>query len=264
MTRFVGLFDTVYDYTLQYTHTCAHARTFTVTWLRLPVADVTFPLGSWSVPGQNIFFSQFNTCGHNPYMSITSTLMRGWVCHLQFLLALTSAFILGSESRGTQTILYCLRFETILFVTSCDLQGYGGGIWPRFQIGDSVNKSKSSQSHIATDGQSVSKSWCWAAAESHDRIFVTFDSYSLLFVGCPLWQDRSVFCIFSWLLPGSLSWVRVVTIFYCLRFETSLFVASYDSQGHGGGIQPCLHMGVYSPNTKQLTGPSYNISARTA
>jgi hypothetical protein len=34
-----------------------------------------------------------------------------------------------------------------------------------------------------------------------------------------------------------------VTIFYCLRFETSLFVASYDSQGHGGGIGPRLHAG---------------------
>jgi hypothetical protein len=33
------------------------------------------------------------------------------------------------------------------------------------------------------------------------------------------------------------------TIFYCLRFETSLFVSSYDSQGHGGGIRPRLHMG---------------------
>jgi hypothetical protein len=33
-------------------------------------------------------------------------------------------------------------------------------------------------------------------------------------------------------------------IFYCLRFETSLFVASYDSQGHGGGIRPRLHTGV--------------------
>jgi hypothetical protein len=31
------------------------------------------------------------------------------------------------------------------------------------------------------------------------------------------------------------------TIFYCLRFETSLFVASYGSQGHGGGIRPRLH-----------------------
>jgi hypothetical protein len=33
------------------------------------------------------------------------------------------------------------------------------------------------------------------------------------------------------------------TIFYCLTFETSLFVASYDSQGHGGGIRPRLHSG---------------------
>jgi hypothetical protein len=33
----------------------------------------------------------------------------------------------------------------------------------------------------------------------------------------------------------------LVTIFYCLRFETSLFVASYDPQGYGGGIRPRLH-----------------------
>jgi hypothetical protein len=45
------------------------------------------------------FFSQLNTCGHSPY--ITSSLMRGWVWHLQMLLALAGEFILGSESRGT-------------------------------------------------------------------------------------------------------------------------------------------------------------------
>jgi hypothetical protein len=28
----------------------------------------------------------------------------------------------------------------------------------------------------------------------------------------------------------------LATIFYCLNYETSLFVASYDSQGHGEGI----------------------------
>jgi hypothetical protein len=37
--------------------------------------------------------------------------------------------------------------------------------------------------------------------------------------------------------------VGLVAIFYSLRFETSLFVASYDSQGHGGGILPRLHTG---------------------
>jgi hypothetical protein len=38
--------------------------------------------------------------------------------------------------------------------------------------------------------------------------------------------------------------LRLATVFYCLRFETSLFVASYDSQGHGGGIRPRLHTGL--------------------
>jgi hypothetical protein len=35
----------------------------------------------------------------------------------------------------------------------------------------------------------------------------------------------------------------LVTIFYYLRFEISLSVASYDSQGYGGGIRPRLHKG---------------------
>jgi hypothetical protein len=38
--------------------------------------------------------------------------------------------------------------------------------------------------------------------------------------------------------------VGLAIIFYCLTFETSLFVASYDSQGHGGGIRPHLHTGL--------------------
>jgi hypothetical protein len=48
---------------------------------------------------QNFLFSQLNTCGHCPY--ITSSLMRGWVCNLQLLLAFISTFILGSETCGT-------------------------------------------------------------------------------------------------------------------------------------------------------------------
>jgi hypothetical protein len=48
-------------------------------------------------------------------------------------------------------------------------------------------------------------------------------------------------CQQSFLGPSPLG---LVTIFYCLRFETSLFVASYDSQGHGGGIRPRPHTGL--------------------
>jgi hypothetical protein len=47
----------------------------------------------------------------------------------------------------------------------------------------------------------------------------------------------------SVVFPGP-SPVGLVTIFYCLRFETSLFVTSYDLQGHGGGIRTRLHTGV--------------------
>jgi hypothetical protein len=79
------------------------------------------------------------------------------------------------------------------------------------------------------------------------RYLLLFDSYGFVFVGRPLWwrEDGSVFCICCWSLPvqffSGLSPLRLATVFYCLWFETSLFVASYDSQGHGGGIRPRLH-----------------------
>jgi hypothetical protein len=52
------------------------------------------------------FFFQLNTCGHNP--DVTSSLARGWVCHLQLLLALTSEFILRSESHRTHDHIFTL------------------------------------------------------------------------------------------------------------------------------------------------------------
>jgi hypothetical protein len=60
---------------------------------------------------------------------------------------------------------------------------------------------------------------------------------------------------------SGLSPMGLVTIFYCLRFETSLFVASYDSQGYGGGIGPGLHMGFYDWNA--APDPCYMLLART-
>jgi hypothetical protein len=41
-----------------------------------------------------------------------------------------------------------------------------------------------------------------------------------------------------------------VTVVYRLRFETSLFIASYDSQGHGGGIRTRLHTGEVKVKVK--------------
>jgi hypothetical protein len=55
-----------------------------------------------------------------------------------------------------------------------------------------------SQSHIATDGQSVSKSWCRAPFGAYDQIFSYYYltvSVLFFFVGRPLWrEDGSVFC----------------------------------------------------------------------
>jgi hypothetical protein len=49
--------------------------------------------------------------------------------------------------------------------------------------------------------------------------------------------------------------LELETIFYCLRLETSLFVAFYDSQGHGGGIRPRLHTGVVNSHSHIFSYP---------
>jgi hypothetical protein len=56
-----------------------------------------------------VLFSQLNTCGYSPY--ITSSLTRGWVCFLHWLLALACAVFLGPSPSGLMIIFYCLRFE---------------------------------------------------------------------------------------------------------------------------------------------------------
>jgi hypothetical protein len=46
--------------------------------------------------------------------------------------------------------------------------------------------------------------------------------------------------------------VGLATIFYCPRFEISLSVAPYDSQGYGGGIRPHLHTGEFHTESELL------------
>jgi hypothetical protein len=69
---------------------------------------------------------------------------------------------------------------------------------------------------------------------------------TVLFLWGTLSDERTVCLsyILYWFLPAQSfsgpSPLELATVFYSLRFETSLFVASYDSQGHGGGIRPRL------------------------
>jgi hypothetical protein len=106
------------------------------------------------------FVVKLNICGHSPY--VTSPLTRGWVCHLQLLLALASAVILRTKSLGTQSHIllsqvrhspslegqvpvFITRRNTVtqlhpqalgsIFFASYDSQGYGGSIRPRLYTG---------------------------------------------------------------------------------------------------------------------------------
>jgi hypothetical protein len=81
-------------------------------------------------------------------------------------------------------------------------------------------------------------------------------------LGRPLWrEDGSAVCNCYWPSPAQSfsgpSPVGLVALFYRLRFETSLFVAFYVSQGHGGGIRHRLHTGIET--RINYVSPFYNF-----
>jgi hypothetical protein len=98
---------------------------------------------------------------------------------------------------------------------------------------------------------------------AYDQIFITLRQLWFVDVGRSLWrEDGSVVYNCFWPSPAqsfsSPSPMRLVTIFYCLRFGTSLFVAFYDLQDYGGGVRPSLHKGsryIPSIQTAQKTWP---------
>jgi hypothetical protein len=67
--------------------------------------------------------------------------------------------------------------------------------WPSYTP-DTQVKSQS-QSHIATDGQSISRSWRRAPSTGY---LLLFDSYGLVFVGRPLWREDG--CLLYMLLAS--------------------------------------------------------------
>jgi hypothetical protein len=73
-------------------------------------------------PTTRIFPPNLNTCGHSPY--VTFSLTRGWVCRLQLLVALVSAFILGSESRGTRDHILLSQIRDFPFCRLLRLAGH--------------------------------------------------------------------------------------------------------------------------------------------
>jgi hypothetical protein len=182
------------------------------------------------------------------------------------LLALASVAFLGSD--------YCLRFETSLFVASCDSQVHGGGIRTRLHTGEWTILQ--SQSHFTTGGlPPISSSWRQAPWDSRPVFFSELNICGHSpYVTSSL--TRGWVCRFSccWSSPGHSfsgpSPVGLMTTFYSLGFETpptwspgprvyipqkqggpvipqalcSLSVAFYNPQGYGGGdSNPSPHPG---------------------
>jgi hypothetical protein len=94
---------------------------------------------------EQTYYFQLNSCDNGPYA--TSSLTRGWVCHLQFLLVLASTVILKSEFHETQDNMgvqvpvfisprnKVARALGSIFVVSYDSQGYGGDIRTHLHTG---------------------------------------------------------------------------------------------------------------------------------
>jgi hypothetical protein len=109
------------------------------------------------------FFLQMNTRIYSPY--VTTSLTSGWVCRLQFLLALTSAVILWSESRGTRDRVSTVPDSRLAFSSSLTTRRATVEVFePASTLDSPVSQS---QSHIATDGQSTSKSWRQAPSRGY-------------------------------------------------------------------------------------------------
>jgi hypothetical protein len=191
MTRHNAYFDTARDYTLQFTttHTLVSTVTSSLPLLGSGFQRRTFPFFwapelsrsqlpasnssslQWLSPSSSLVIateseSDITTDSQSASLSwnkapiwglrpdfyycqtIACLLTRGRVCRLQLLLALASAVLFGSDSRGTRD--HILLSQIRDFVASYDSQGYGGGIRPRLH-----NAESESMSYITTDGQSA-------------------------------------------------------------------------------------------------------------
>jgi hypothetical protein len=86
-----------------------------------------------------------------------------------------------------------------------------------------------SQSHIAIDSQSISNFLCRAPSVAHDQIFIALWQLRSCFYGAPSLMRGRVCLLYMLLALAIVVFLgSELTIVYCLRFQTSLFIISYD------------------------------------
>jgi hypothetical protein len=117
------------------------------------------------------------------------------------------------------------------------------GNYSDFQLNSQSSRVESSrvESYVTTYNMPVVFSWNKAPVWGlRPDIYYCWTVVGLLMWGALPDEGTGVFYNCCWPSPAqsssSLSPVGLATIIYCPRFETSLFVASYDSQGYSGGI----------------------------
>jgi hypothetical protein len=141
------------------------------------------------------------------------------------------------------------KFKPLIFSVSCFALSYTANMFILRILCEFMLVCQS-QNYFTTGGlPPISSSWRQAPWDSRPSVFCfNWTLAAIVLLQHPLWPGDGSF-VYScyWPSPArSFSSPRpagLTTIFYCLRFGTSLFVASYDSQGHGGGIRPRLHTG---------------------
>jgi hypothetical protein len=161
--------------------------------------------------------------------------------------ALASVLILGSESSGTREHILLSQIRDLSLPRLLRL----AGLWWRYS-----NPTPESESELFYDWRYTANQFVLAPSPLRLTARICFLNWRpavIVLIYHPLWrEDGSVIYNCCWSSPAHSfsgpSPVELATIFYCLRFETSIFVTSYDSQGYGGGIRPRLHTGTPPPH----------------
>jgi hypothetical protein len=165
--------------------------------------------------GQNfVTVRQLRVCSYAaPFLT------RGLICPLQLLLVLASTLIPRSLSCGTHDSILMSQIRdssnlegqvpvfifprnkvaqlysqvlVFLYIAYYGSQGCRGSLRTAFTRASQSQSQSQSQSHIATDCQSISKSWCRAPSGAHDHICIYYSlTVTVLFFWGALFDERT-------------------------------------------------------------------------